>query len=236
MATNTATTVSNILQMVADLRGESSVDTSAFRIRLASSAEQDVAKRMLWRHFHIKDSTMVGSGVNSYTIGSATFPYRTKGLSELFVATTIGLTTPNSEGSRYQIIDFQAFKNAYNRNSAAQVCYEWYDATNNLWKIYINPAPTALQTITYSYYYDPPVRTSTSDLIVCPNPVIIAYSVLSDIFASEYDDQKSQLYKQQEEQLIDEMIGRENSPAVGQRYTMDDIENSGTRNRGIGTY
>ena len=46
---------------------------------------------------------------------------------------------------------------------------------------------------------------------------------------------KEQLELKMAEELVGELIGRENSPAVGQLYRMGAIENQ-TRGRGIGSY
>ena len=61
MSTNTKTTVLDILQQISDLRGESTTDTGANRIRFVSRAERDFARRSFRRIFLLKDQAVVGS-------------------------------------------------------------------------------------------------------------------------------------------------------------------------------
>lgn len=227
MATLTSETVENICQMISDLRGESSTNTDASRIRAISRSERDFAKRMFWRTHHLKDQTTTGSGVNSYTVGSSTFPMRMKGLSEVFVDGT-------SEEDRRQIVDFNAFKSLYNTNNSVKVAYEWYDAINDLWKMYINPAPAASVTITYSYFWEPPKRTLTTEVVVCPNMRIIALLALGDIYEGEDEGDLAVEKRQEAEQLIGEIKGMEEAPAVNQTYSFG--LNQNVQNRGIGSY
>lgn len=234
MATNTKSTVGNILQDVADMRGESSVDTSAFRIRVVSLSEQDFARRMFWRFFLLENQTIAGTGSNDYTIGSTASPYRPKGLTELYVATT-GSSDMTPMSGKCDIVDFRAFKTLYNQDNNKRMVYEWYDSANDLWKIHINPAPASTETITYSYFWEPPTRTSTSDPIICPRRSIISLMSAGAIFDSEDEIQKAQLVKNDAEQQISDLMGAENSPAVNQLYAMGAIENV-DRPRGIGTY
>lgn len=88
MATNIRDTVSNILQIISDKRGESSTNTDANRIRAVSRANKDFANRKFWRFYLLPNQTTVGTASNDYTVGSATYPMRFKGLTEVFVATT----------------------------------------------------------------------------------------------------------------------------------------------------
>lgn len=229
MATITGETVSNILQMVSDLRGESSTNTDAVRIRFVSLAERDYALRMFWRTHLLRDQTQSGDGTtSSFTIGSSTYPMRLKGLSEVFVGGT-------TEDKRYEVLDFFKYKNVYNNNNAARIAHEWYDAANDLWKMKINPTPANGDVITYSYFWEPPKRTSTSDVVVCPKIRIIVLLTLAYIYDTEDEIQKSQLERQEAEQLLEELEGIEEAPAVNQLYAMGPIE-SATRSRGIGSY
>lgn len=221
--TVTKCTVADVLQIIADLRGESTVDTSAKRIRLVSRAYSDFSTRTFWRTHYLRDQTSVATSGNSYTIGSATYPMRPKGLAEVFVGGT-------TDSYRYKIVDYNVYKNIISSNSAEQVVYEWYDAVNDLWKMYINPAPTIGDTITYSYFWEPPVLTLTTEGIICPNPDIIAYLALSDILESEMEDTSET--RNQAEQMINELMGKENSPAQNQLYSFGN--SVGTK--GIGTY
>jgi len=234
MGTNTKTTVLDILQQISDLRGESSTNTDANRIRFVSRAERDFARRFLWRIFLLPNQTTVGTAVNDYTIGSATYPFRVKGLMEVFVDTT-GDSDVTQESCRYQIVDYATYKNLYNRNNAERLVYEWYDVANDLWKMHINPAPEATETITYSFFWEPPTRTLTTDAVVCPNPKILALLAAADLYDSEDELQKAQLYKNEAEQLISELQSLEVMPAVNQLYSMGAIESS-VSEHGLGNY
>jgi hypothetical protein len=233
MATQTSDTVLNILQQVSDLRGESSTNTSAIRIRAVSNSERQFALSYPWRTHLLRDQTMVGSGVNDYTIGDANHPMRMKGLTEVFVDTT-STTTKCGEGSRYQVVDYTNYKLIVNNNSAAKVVYEWYDATNDLWKMHINGAPAATDTITYAYFWEPPTRTLVTDVVVCPDMDIIVHLTLAYLYKGE-DEQKYQDYLLMAEDSMKELKSKEDQPAVGQLYQMASIENQ-SYPRGIGTY
>lgn len=226
MASQTGTTVLDILEIISDLRGESSTNTDANRIRAASRAERDFARRRFWRTHLLRDQTATGTGVaTSFTIGSATHPMRMKGLAEVFVGSTL-------ESARHEVVDFGTFKERYNANNADKIAYEWYDAANDVWKVRINPTPDNGATITYSYFWEPPERTLVTDVIVCPNPEIIARLALSQVYEGEDEPDKRDESLQLAEQMIDEVVGWENSPAVGQTYTFGNL--AGTK--GIGTY
>lgn len=227
MATLTADTIENVLQIVSDLRGENTTNTDAKRVRAVSRAERDFAKRQFFRTHRI-ESTETGTGNNSYTIGSASYPMRSKGLSEVFVGGT-------TEDKRHGIVDFNAFKALYNNNNSIRVAYEWYDQANDAWKVYINPAPESGVTIYYTYYYEPPKKTSTSDLVVCPNPRILALLALADIYEGEDEGDMALEKKAEAEQLISEVMGVDDAPAVNQTYAFSVQQNS-VYSRGIGTY
>lgn len=230
MTTLSATLVSTICQKISDLRGESSSNTSANRIRLISQSEQELARRMFFRIHLVKDQSIgTGDGATSaFTIGSATYPMRMKGLSEVFVGGTL-------ESDRYEILDFADYKVRYNNNNSDRICYEYYDQANDLWKVKINPVPDNGDAITGSWYFIPPTRTLTTELVLCENPDIIAHLALATLYHGEDELQKEQLELKAAEDLIGELIGRENSPAVGQTYSMKATENTGG-NRGIGNY
>jgi len=228
MATTTSTLVSDILQIISDWRGESAVNSDAARIRAISRAEQDIAMRTYWRHFLLRNQTSVGDGTNDLSIGSASYPMRPKGLTEVFNGGT-------TEDKRHSLVDFNAWKDAYNRDNATRTIYEWYDAANDIWKVHFGSTVSASTTVTYSYYWMPPKRTLTTERIVCPNPQAVAHLALAEIYHGEDELQKEQLERQLAEQLISEMIGMENAPAHGQTYQMGAVENAG-RNRGFGSY
>jgi len=226
--------VSDVLEIVSDLRGESSTNTDANRIRAVSRANQDFARRKFWKFYLKPDQTTVGSAVNDYTIGSSTYPMRFKGLTEVFVAKTSD-TVKTLESMRHTIIDFNTYKNLYNQANSVQIVYEWFDSANDLWKMHINPAPAATQTITYSYYWEPPEITLASEYVICPNTRIIAYLALAEIYDGEDEGDLADKRRIEAEQLIAEVIGQDNAPAVNQLITMYPIE-SATTSTGIGTY
>jgi len=227
-------TVEEILQMVSDMKAENSTNTDAERIRFVSNANKDFAKRNFWRTHRLSNQTQVGDATNDYTIDSVTYPMREKGLTEVFVTTT-GSTNMTPEASRRALVDFNVYKNAFNQNNSAKMCYEWYDLETDVWKMHINPAPAATETITYSYFFEPPTLTATTDSVICPNPKIIMYLVLADISHSEEEYEEEQLWRAEAEQLVLERSALENTPAVNQQYSMGAAENSGSI-RGYGTY
>ena len=232
--TNIRTLVSDVLEIISDLRGESSTNTDANRIRAVSRANQDFARRKFWKFYLKPDQTTVGSAVNDYTIGSSTYPMRFKGLTEVFVAKTSD-TVKTLESMRHTIIDFNTYKNLYNQSNSVQIVYEWFDSANDLWKMHINPAPAATDTITYSFYWEPPEITLASEYVICPNTRIIAYLALAEIYDGEDEGDLADKRRIEAEQLIAEVIGQDNAPAVNQLITMYPIE-SATSSTGIGTY
>ena len=232
--TNIRTLVSDVLEIISDLRGESSTNTDANRIRAVSRANQDFAKRKFWKFYLKPDQTQVGDATNDYTIGSATYPMRFKGLTEVFVAKTTD-TVKTLESMRHTIIDFNTYKNLYNQSNSVQIVYEWFDSANDLWKMHINPAPAATDTITYSFYWEPPEITLASEYVICPNTRIIAYLALAEIYDGEDEGDLADKRRIEAEQLIAEVIGQDNAPAVNQLITMYPIE-SATTSTGIGTY
>lgn len=230
MASQNLFTVASICQVISDLRGEATSNTNAVRIRAISNAEQDFARRRFWRiHRLYSQSLGTGDGTTTdFTIGTATYPYRAKGLFELFVGGT-------TEDKRYQVVDEGRYTYLFNQDNGAKICYEFYDAATDLWKIHINPAPKSGDAITAGYYYMPPTRTLTTDSIPCYNDHIIARAALADIYHAEDELAKEQQQQQIAEQLIGEAVGIENTPAVGQLYSFGAIENQ-NKNRGLGTY
>lgn len=225
-----AVLVSTICQQISDLRGESLSNTSANRIRFISQAEQELAARMFFRIHLVKDQSIgTGDGATStFTIGSTTYPMRMKGLCEVFAGGT-------TEEDRHEIIDFADYKVRYNNNNSAKIAYEYYDQANDLWKVKINPTPATGAAVTASWYFIPPDRTLTTEKVLCENPDIIVHLALAGIYHSEDELQKEQLELKAAEDMVGELIGRENAPAVGQTYSVKATENN-SRNRGIGSY
>lgn len=228
MASLYSDTITNVLQMVSDYRGESATDTSSSRVRAVSRQERALAKRRLWRLFNIKNQTTTGTGNADYTIGTSTYNYRNKGLSELFVGGT-------TEDKRYTIVDFQKYKNLVNQNTAARLVYEWYDVANDLWKIHINPAPETGVTITYSHFWLPAKKTSASDTVYCLDMEALARYALAEIYEAEDEDDKANGQRQIAEQILNEEAGWEDTPNVGQIIQIDAIENQ-IKPMGIGSY
>jgi hypothetical protein len=221
-------TVADILEMVSDYRGESTTDTSARRVRAVSRSEQSIARRLLWQLFILPNQTTTGSGVNSYTLGSATNPARLKGLSEVFVDGTL-------ESNRYDVVDYHQFKKLYNENNSSRMVYQWYDSVNDLWKMYINPAPESGVTITYSYFWLPPERTSTTDSVYCVNLEALARDACGELLMSEDERDEGREEKALAEQIINEEMGWENTPHVNQHYAMGSYV-SADKPRSIGNY
>jgi len=181
------------------------------------------------RIHRLDDQTLTGDGTTqSFTIGTATYPYRPKGLFELFVGGT-------TEDKRYQVVDEVRYTYLYNNNNSQQIAYEWYDTANDLWKIKINPIPSNLAVITYSYFYMPPVRTLTTDNIPAYNNNIIARAALASIYHAEDELSKEQQQEQEVEMLINDALSVENTPSIGQMQSMGAIENQ-DKQRGIGSY
>jgi hypothetical protein len=226
MSTNINVTVNTILQLISDLRGESSTNTDALRIRAVSRANQDFALRKNWRFYLMPNQSTTGTASNDYTIGSATYPMRYKGLSEVFVSDS----TTQEEDERHDIVDFHTYKERYNTNQSDQMVYEWYDKANDVWKMHINPAPEATDTVYYSYYWEPPVLTATTDYVVCPKPRIIALMASAEIHDSEEERDTAKEEKNEAEQLILEVTGLENMPHQNQLYVMGSLEGSGIGN------
>ncbi len=180
---------------------------------------------------HLAKDQAIGTGdgtTTAFTIGNATFPMRMKGLSELFVGGTL-------ESDRIEILDFADYKVRYNNDNSALIGYEYYNQGQDTWKVHINPAPASGDAITGSWYFIPPTKTLTTELVLCENPDIIVHLALARLYHSEDELQKEQLELKAAEDLIGELMGRENTPAVGQTYSMKSIENSGGK-RGIGNY
>jgi hypothetical protein len=224
MASKAKYLVSDILTIIADLRGETTTDVSTRRIRAVSRAESDFAKRKFWATHLLADQSMSGDDTSNYTVGSATYPMRLNGLCDVRVGGT-------DESYRYDIVDINTYRVRVTQNSGAYLAYAWFDAANDNWKMHINATPSATDTIYYSYYWEPPTRTATTDYVTCPNPMIIAKLALADIYEGEDEDEAAATAKNEAEQLIAEVIGVDNAPAVNQVVVM-----AGNVGKGIGTY
>lgn len=223
MATLMQNSVSDVLEMISDLRGESTTNTDASRIRAINRSNQDIAVRYRLREFLLQDQELTSTGVNTYTIGSATYPMRKRGLESVFVGDT-------TEANRHKIIDKIEFRKVYNTNNSAKVAYEYYDRDNDLWKIYINPTPTNGDTIYYSYFYLPPNVTTTTDIIVGTHIDAVARLALAYILEGEEEYDLADSYKRETEQLVTEQIGLDQETNLGNSHTFSSYGG------GIGTY
>lgn len=139
------------------------------------------------------------------------------------------------ESQKYFIVDFNVYKTLYNASNGSRMVYEWFDAANDAWKMYVNPAPTSSETITYTYYWEPPELTLTSEYVICPNIRIISLLGLAEIYDSEDEGDLAKEKRNEAEQLIVEIVGLDNSPAINQIYGVNPVE-SGMSDRGVGTY
>lgn len=211
MSTLTKYTADSILQIISDLRGESAINTDAVRLRAIDRAVGDFSTRRFWSLYSLVNQTKTSTGVNDYEIGSATYPYRPKGLSEIFVGGT-------TEFYRYTIVNESDFLFQFNQNNADKLAYEWYDVANDAWKIHINP-DTSGDTITYSYYWQAPAVTSTSSAVYTPDPDIIARRALAYLYEGEDEDKYTEMY-QLSEQMANSWDQIEDTPNVGQTQTM----------------
>lgn len=218
MATLFEFTVNDILILVSDLKGETSVNSSALRIRAVDRAAKDFALRREWQLFRLPDQTMVGNGTATYTLGSATYPARPSGLLEVFVTTT-GSTNMTPESNEKEVISFEEFKSRYNENQSADVVYQYFDVTSNEWKMKINPIPASTETITYTYYWMPPTVTTTAGKVYCYDPMIIARLANAYIYENE-DEDKYQDQLQISESLIQKWEQLEDQVPVGQSLQM----------------
>lgn len=226
MATSYKNTISDVLQIVSDLRGESSTNTNASRVRAVSRAERDVAKRKFWRLFLLREQTAgTGDGTTtSFSLGTSTYQARDKGLCEVFVG---GLT----EDKRYQVVDHVQFQSLVNQNNSIRIAYQWYDASSDAWKVRVNPAPATGETVYYSHFWVPASKTSSSESVYCFDPKILAYLAMADIYEGEEEPEMALDALQKAEALIGSYEGIEEAPAVNQMYQMATVEH-----RGIGTY
>lgn len=221
MATKNKYLVSDILQIISDLRGESTVNSDAVRIRAIGRAIGDFSTRRFWKAYKRINQTMTSTGVNDYEIGSTTYPYRVKGLAELFIGGV-------AETNRCAIVSESDFKASYNSNNAEAMVYEWYDVANDKWMIHVNP-DTSGDTITYSYYWQAPDVTSTTDAVYTPDPDIIARRALAYLYEGEDEDKYVTMF-QLSEQMAQSWDEIEDTPNVGQTYSMTPPSNFGIGN------
>lgn len=222
MATQSKYLVSDILQIISDLRGESSVNSDAVRIRAIDRSIGDFSTRRFWEVYRLNDQTLTLTGAGDYEIGSSTRPYRRKGISEVFIDGTL-------EQNRCRIVNQSEFKILFNSDNSALLAYEWYDATNDKWMLHINP-DTSGKVVTYTYYWQAPSVTSTTDSVYTPDPDIIARRALAYIYEGEDEEKYTEQY-QLSEQMAKSWDEIEDTPSVGQTYSM-----TPQINYGLGSY
>jgi len=224
-----ANTVQTYLDYISDLRGEGSTISTDDRILAISRAGNDFSRRMLFEFYLQLNQTLTGDGTTQdFQIGTTALPCRERGLDELFVGDL-------TEGSRYEIIDYNAYKLRYNKDNSDRICYQWYDATNDVWKMHINPIPASGKTIYYSYFFQQPDVSSTSDIVYCPDQTIIAKLALADIYHAEDELEKETQQKQEAEDLINEVIGIDNMPNKNELNSVHPIE-ANIKKPGLGNY
>lgn len=221
--TNFSDTVQSILEIISDLRGETTTNTDTKRIRAISRSETAISKQVGGNIFYLPDQTITSTGASTYTIGSATFPMSNKGLVEVFVNGT-------TEDCRYKITDSELFKEEYNENNSEKLCYVSYNPTTDDWSLTISPTPEVGVTITYSYYWIPPKRTSVSDSVYCLNMEALARQSLAEIYDSEDEDDKAAIERNKAQQLLSTEQETESAPSPSQNYSMGDD------GMGFGTY
>jgi len=222
MATLSKYLASDILQIISDLRGESSVNSDAVRFRAIDRAVTDFSTRRFWSSYSLINQTKTSTGAGDYEIGSTTYPYRPKGLNEIFTGGT-------AELNRCLIVSQIDYNNLYNADNSVQACYEWYDVANDAWKFHINP-DTSGDTITYSYYWQAPAVTATTSAVYTPDPDIIARRALAYLYEGEDEDKYTEMY-QLSETMANSWDKIEDTPNVGQTYSM-----TASTNKGYGEY
>lgn len=214
-------TVNDILQIISDLRGESSINSDAVRVRAIDRALGDFSMRRYWEIYRKNDRTVVSTGAGDYEIDT-TFPCRVNGITEVFQGGT-------GEGNRYAIVKQKDFKKIFNSDTTLKLCYQWFDATNDKWMLHLSPDTTG-QTITYSYYWQHPTVTTTSSPVYIPDPDIAARRALAYLYEGE-DEEKYQEQYQLSEQMANSWDENEDQPAIGQLFSF-----SSNVNKGIGSY
>jgi len=220
----TQDTIANILRTVSDLRGESAVNEDAVRIRACSNTEQDFARRRMWTVHLLRNQTIAGDGTNDYEIGSANYPMRLKGLSEVFVG-------GQTEDKRVIVVNYFDYQEVINADSTARVAYEYYDAANDKWMVHINPAPATGETIYYSYFYMPVKKTLTTEYIVCPNLMYIVKTVMAYLADGDDETERAMELRQEAELAFQEMNILEDMTAINMETSFKK-----QTSRGIGTY
>jgi hypothetical protein len=224
MATLINTVISDVLELISDLRGESTTNTNASRIRAVSRANQTIAKKRLWK-FYRKELTVTANGTDQdFTIGSTTYEMRPGGLSEVYVG---GIT----EDCKYQLIKFEDYKYLITQDASSLLAYEWYDAANDAWKVHLSQIPVTATVIYYTFYFLPPKKTTTAQYVMSPDIDIIARYALAYIYEGE-DEDKYQTELQMAEAMMAKYESDDDAIPKGQQVTFGVSNSVG----GIGTY
>lgn len=211
--------VNDILTLVSDLKGETSVDTSTLRIRAIDRANKDFSLRRTWQLFRLPDQTTIGTGSSVYTLGSSTYPARPNGLLEVFVETT-GSSNMTPESARKTVVPFEKFKSYYNSDSTADIVCQYFDVANNEWKMKINPSPESTETITFTHYWTPATVSQTTDKVYCYDPMIIARLANAYLYENE-DEDKYQDQLQLAENLIQKWEQIDDETPVGELLSVE---------------
>jgi hypothetical protein len=223
MATLINILVSDVLELVSDLRGEASTNTSAGRIRAVSRANQTIAKKKKW-DFYRKELTVTGDATNQdYTIGSTTYNVRPSGLSEVYVG-------GQTDDYKYEIVAFEDYKYLITQDSTKKMAYQWYDIANDLWKVHLSQVPGVV-TIYYTFYWLPPKRTLSSEYVMSPDMDVVARYALAYILQGE-DEDSYQNELQMAEALIAKYEADDDAVPAGQLRAV----NVSSSFSGIGTY
>lgn len=224
MATLLSLTVSDVLELVSDLRGENSTNTGASRIRAVSRANQTLAKKRLWK-FYRKELTVTADGVlQDFEIGSTTYNMRPGGLAEVYVG-------GQTESYRYDITTPEDVRYRVSQDSSTKCAYEWYDIANDKWKVHLSQIPDNLEVVYYTIYWLPAKRTLTSEAVMTPELDILAHYALAYIYQGE-DEEQYQTELQIAEAMSAKYEGDDDAIARGQQVTFGSPASIG----GIGTY
>lgn len=224
MATLINIVISDVLELVSDLRGESTTNTDAVRIRAVSRANQTIAKKRPWK-FYRKELTVTANGTDQdFTIGSTAYEMGPGRLSEVYVG-------GQTESYKYQIISPEDYKYIMTQDDTSQVCYEWYDVANDAWKVHLSQIPVNATVIYYTFYFLPPKKTTTAQYVMSPDIDIIARYALAYIFQGE-DEDKYQTELQMAEAMLAKYEQDDDSPNIGQTITFGVPSSTD----GLGTY
>lgn len=223
MSTSYTATVLNVLNTISDFRGENDTNTDARRIRAISRSEKSLAKRTNWKLFYLPDQTITTDGSATYALGSSNYPLKQKGLMEIYVGGT------GSE-HKYQIIEPFEFKDRFSRKPTDHICYTTYDPVTDSWNVTISPTPDDNVTITYSYYWMPPERTATSDVVLCVDMEGLARLSNADLYDGEDEPEKAAIERNKVEQIFSDELSEEDSPGMTQTISF------GSTNSGYGNY